>query len=42
MTVGGVTAQEGQMLLCREATQEWVELKTQSGAALMCAAIYYG
>ena len=42
VTVGGVTAQEGQMLLCRQASQEWVELKSQGGAALMCAAIYYG
>lgn len=42
VTVGGVTAQAGQTLLCREASQEWVELKTQAGAELMCAAVYYG
>ena len=42
VTVSGVTAREGQTLLCRQARQEWVELKTQGGAALMCAAICYG
>ena len=42
VSVDGVTAQEGQMLLCRQASQDWVELKSKTGAALMCAAIYYG
>lgn len=41
VTVGGVTAKDGEMLLCREAAEEWVELKTQSGAQLLCAAIWH-
>ena len=42
VTVGGLTAREGETLLCREGKNSWVELKSREGAALMCAAIFHG
>lgn len=37
----GVAAQAGQLLLCREGENRPVELRSETGAALMAAAIYH-
>lgn len=42
VSVGNVTAQAGQLLLCEQADNSPVELKTNEGAALLAAAIYFG
>lgn len=42
VTVDGLTAREGETLLCREAENSWVELKSREGAQLLCAAICHG
>ena len=42
VTVDGLTAREGETLLCREAENGWVELKSREGAQLLCAAICHG
>ena len=42
VTVGGLTAREGETLLCREAENSWVELKSREGAQLLCAALCPG
>ena len=41
VSADGVAAQAGQLLLCREGETLPVELKSETGAALMAAAIYH-
>lgn len=42
VTVDGVSAQAGQLMLCRQGENVPVELKTKRGTALLAAVVYYG